>query len=38
YLEIAHADPSIVIINAEQTIEGVSRDIRDALNEWLDRQ
>ncbi|EGQ9714790.1 TPA: dTMP kinase [Vibrio alginolyticus] len=38
YLEIAHADPSIVIINAEQTIEGVSRDIRDALNEWLARQ
>ncbi|NTU36928.1 dTMP kinase [Vibrio diabolicus] len=38
YLEIAHADPSIVIINAEQTIEDVSRDIRDALNEWLARQ
>ncbi|EGQ9768807.1 dTMP kinase [Vibrio alginolyticus] len=38
YLEIAHADPSIVIINAEQAIEGVSRDIRDALNEWLARQ
>ncbi|GAJ72917.1 LOW QUALITY PROTEIN: thymidylate kinase [Vibrio sp. JCM 18904] len=38
YLEIAHADPSIVIINAEQVIEGVSRDIRDALNEWLARQ
>ncbi|MFH4893961.1 dTMP kinase [Vibrio sp. Y42_MX_L11] len=38
YLEIAHADPSIVIINAEQAIEDVSRDIRDALNEWLARQ
>lgn len=35
YLEIAHADPSIIIINAEQAIEDVSRDIRDALNEWL---
>ncbi|MCG9774494.1 dTMP kinase, partial [Vibrio diabolicus] len=32
YLEIAHADPSIIIINAEQAIEDVSRDIRDALN------
>ncbi|HHF3030109.1 TPA: dTMP kinase [Vibrio diabolicus] len=38
YLEIAHADPSIIIINAEQAIENVSRDIRDALNEWLARQ
>lgn len=38
YLEIAHADPSITIINAEQAIEDVSRDIRDALNEWLARQ
>ncbi|MEI8628260.1 MULTISPECIES: dTMP kinase [Vibrio] len=38
YLEIAHADPSIIIINAEQVIEDVSRDIRDALNEWLARQ
>ncbi|EDN56034.1 thymidylate kinase [Vibrio antiquarius] len=38
YLEIAHADPSVIIINAEQAIEGVSRDIRDALNEWLARQ
>ncbi|HHF3107096.1 dTMP kinase [Vibrio diabolicus] len=37
YLEIAHADPSIIIINAEQAIEDVSRDIRDALNEWLAR-
>ncbi|GAJ76836.1 thymidylate kinase [Vibrio sp. JCM 18905] len=38
YLEIAHADPSVIIINAEQAIEDVSRDIRDALNEWLARQ
>lgn len=38
YLEIAYADPSIIIINAEQAIEDVSRDIRDALNEWLARQ
>ncbi|EII2403348.1 dTMP kinase [Vibrio parahaemolyticus] len=38
YLEIANADPSIVVINAEQPIEEVSRDIQDALNEWLSRQ
>ncbi|HHF3196270.1 TPA: dTMP kinase [Vibrio diabolicus] len=38
YLEIAHADPSVIIIDAEQAIEDVSRDIRDALNEWLARQ
>ncbi|WP_348236707.1 dTMP kinase [Vibrio parahaemolyticus] len=38
YLEIANADPSIVVINAEQSIEEVSRDIQDALNEWLSHQ
>ncbi|EIO5097881.1 dTMP kinase [Vibrio parahaemolyticus] len=38
YLEIANADPSIAVINAEQSIEEVSRDIQDALNEWLSRQ
>ncbi|MCV5927276.1 dTMP kinase, partial [Escherichia coli] len=38
YSEIANADPSIVVINAEQSIEEVSRDIQDALNEWLSRQ
>ncbi|HGS4679693.1 TPA: dTMP kinase [Vibrio parahaemolyticus] len=38
YLEIANADPSIVVINAEQSIEEVSRDIQNALNEWLSRQ
>ncbi|EGQ8178449.1 TPA: dTMP kinase [Vibrio parahaemolyticus] len=38
YLEIANVDPSIVVINAEQSIEEVSRDIQDALNEWLSRQ
>ncbi|EJG1581571.1 dTMP kinase [Vibrio parahaemolyticus] len=38
YLEIANADPSIVVINAEQSIEEVSHDIQDALNEWLSRQ
>ncbi len=35
YLEIANNDPSVVVINAEQTIEKVSQDIQAALNEWL---
>ncbi|PQJ59144.1 dTMP kinase [Vibrio jasicida] len=38
YLELANADDSIVIINAQQTIEEVSRDIKAALNEWLEQQ
>ncbi len=38
YLEIANNDPSVVVINAEQTIEKVSQDIQAALNEWLSRQ
>ncbi|WP_104035588.1 dTMP kinase [Vibrio jasicida] len=38
YLELANADDSIVIINAQQTIEEVSRDINAALNEWLEQQ
>ncbi len=38
YLEIANNDPSVVVINAEQTIEKVSQDIQAALNEWLARQ
>ncbi|MHC0043210.1 dTMP kinase [Vibrio campbellii] len=35
YLELANADDSIVIINAEQSIEDVAQDIKAALNEWL---
>ncbi|PFG55821.1 thymidylate kinase [Vibrio sp. ES.051] len=38
YLEIAHNDPSIVVIDAEQSIEEVSRNIKGALNEWLSCQ
>ncbi|CAE6893789.1 Phosphorylation of dTMP to form dTDP in both de novo and salvage pathways of dTTP synthesis [Vibrio sp. B1FLJ16] len=38
YLEIANNDPSVVVINAEQTIEKVSQDIQAALNEWLSHQ
>lgn len=35
YLELANADKSIVIINAAQTLEDVSADIRAALEDWL---
>ncbi|MDK9770291.1 MULTISPECIES: dTMP kinase [Vibrio] len=38
YLELANADDSIVIINAEQSIENVAQDIKAALNEWLAAQ
>ncbi|APX05673.1 thymidylate kinase [Vibrio campbellii] len=38
YLELANADDSIVIINAEQSIEDVAQDIKAALNEWLAAQ
>ncbi|GAB7227176.1 dTMP kinase [Vibrio rotiferianus] len=35
YLELANADDSIVVINAEPSIEEVAQDIKAALNEWL---
>ncbi|KGK17891.1 thymidylate kinase [Vibrio navarrensis] len=35
YLQIAQADPSVVIINAEQAIDAVSQDIRTVLKKWL---
>jgi len=38
YLDIANSDPSVVVINAEQSIEKVSHDIQEALNEWLSHQ
>ncbi len=38
YLDIANNDPSVVVINAEQSIEKVSQDIQTALNEWLSHQ
>ncbi|WP_319537374.1 dTMP kinase [uncultured Vibrio sp.] len=38
YLDIANSDSSVVVINAEQSIEKVSHDIQVALNEWLSRQ
>ncbi|WP_050918251.1 dTMP kinase [Vibrio campbellii] len=38
YLELANADDSIVIINAEQSIEDVAQDIKAALYKWLAAQ
>ncbi|PKF50334.1 dTMP kinase [Enterovibrio nigricans] len=35
YLELANADASIVIIDASQSIEQVSADIKAALEKWL---
>ncbi len=38
YLDIANNDPSVVVINAEQSIDKVSQDIQLALTDWLSRQ
>ncbi|EPP20532.1 Thymidylate kinase [Vibrio fluvialis I21563] len=35
YLELATADDAVVTINAEQTIEQVTHDIKQALENWL---
>ncbi|EKO4006360.1 dTMP kinase [Vibrio fluvialis] len=35
YLELAAADDAVVTINAEQTIEQVTHDIKQALENWL---
>ncbi|MGO2343258.1 MAG: dTMP kinase, partial [Vibrio litoralis] len=36
YLEAAQQDPSIITINANQTIEQVASDLRRALQVWFD--
>jgi dTMP kinase len=38
YLEIAAQDDSVLVINAEQEIEQVAADIKQALSSWLDQQ
>lgn len=35
YLEIANADDSVIVVNAEQTIDKVAQDIKSALQQWL---
>ncbi|ELY6213099.1 dTMP kinase [Cronobacter dublinensis] len=38
YLELAAADPSIVTIDACQTLDAVSRDIRATVTRWVQEQ
>ncbi|EOI3569164.1 dTMP kinase [Cronobacter dublinensis] len=38
YLELATADPSIVTIDACQTLDAVSRDIRATVTRWVQEQ
>ncbi|MGF1741669.1 dTMP kinase [Vibrio profundum] len=38
YLQLAHADDNVVIINASQPIDQVAQDIRQQLQHWLDEQ
>ena len=38
YLEIAEQDKSVLVINAEQEIEQVAADIKQALTTWLEQQ
>ena len=38
YLEIAEQDDSVLVINAQQHIEDVASDIKDALCNWLSKQ
>lgn len=35
YLEIAGSDDSVIVVNAEQTIDKVAQDIKSALQQWL---
>ncbi len=35
YLQIAEADDSVIVINAQQSIEKVAQDIKSALEQWL---
>ncbi|KGY08041.1 MULTISPECIES: dTMP kinase [Vibrio] len=36
YLEMANADESVMVVNAEQTIDQVAADIKIALRSWMD--
>ncbi len=35
YLEIANSDDSVIVINAQQDIDSVAADIKNALEQWL---
>lgn len=38
FLALSEADPSVVIIDASQTLEAVTADIRAAVKRWLEQQ
>lgn len=38
FIELSEADPSVVIIDASQTLDAVTADIRQAVKHWLERQ
>lgn len=38
YLELANADQSVLVVNAEQTIDNVAADIKSALCMWMEAQ
>ncbi|MCF7503486.1 MULTISPECIES: dTMP kinase [Vibrio] len=38
YLEIATQDDTVLVVNAQQEIEQVAADIKQALGTWLDKQ
>lgn len=38
FLELSEADPSVVIIDASQTLDAVTADIRQAVKHWLEQQ
>lgn len=38
YLEAAMKDPSVITINANQTIEQVTNDLTSVLNQWFDNR
>ena len=38
FLELSEADPSVVIIDASQTLDAVTAEIRQAVKHWLEQQ
>lgn len=38
FLELSENDPSVVIIDASQSLEKVTQDIQAALTQWLEQQ
>ena len=38
FLELSEADPSVVIVDAGQSLEAVTADVRQAVKQWLEQQ